>query len=158
VFPFEFGLVRSIIEGHQHSIIIGQSFASFASPHMHYWGPSTLNNDCVRVLQFLRLPISCLSPLRYTCLSFLDWIIVTLKMASIRLLVSIATIHHWPFHKLDNKNAFYMVTLKRKCIWGNHLSLLLRGTLQKNLILLTEFSDRIVPITYFITYWGLNKL
>ena len=50
------------------------------------------------------------------------------KIASVRLLLSMAAMCSWPLYQLDIKNAF-MVILPRKFIWSNLLVLLLRGSL-----------------------------
>ncbi|XP_070015070.1 uncharacterized mitochondrial protein AtMg00810-like [Nicotiana sylvestris] len=34
------------------------------------------------------------------------WIYTAIKIASVRLLISLAAMHHWPLRQLDNKNAF----------------------------------------------------
>ena len=51
------------------------------------------------------------------------------KIASIRLLLSMAAMCSWPLYQLDIKNASFMVILPRKFIWSNYLVLLLRGSL-----------------------------
>ena len=47
------------------------------------------------------------------------------KMASIRLLFSMAAMRYWLLYQLDIHNAF--LTLWRRYIWSNHLDLLLGG-------------------------------
>ncbi|RVW65791.1 Retrovirus-related Pol polyprotein from transposon RE2 [Vitis vinifera] len=49
------------------------------------------------------------------------------KIASVRLLLSMAAMCSWPLYQLDIKNAFLHGILPRKFIWSNLLVLLLRG-------------------------------
>ena len=48
------------------------------------------------------------------------------KLNTVRVLLSLATNLDWPLHQFDvKKMLFYMVILKRKCIWKFHKALLL---------------------------------
>ncbi|RVW19151.1 Retrovirus-related Pol polyprotein from transposon RE1 [Vitis vinifera] len=49
------------------------------------------------------------------------------KIASVRLLLSMAAMCSWPLYQLDIKKSSFMVILPRKFIWSNLLVLLLRG-------------------------------
>ena len=51
------------------------------------------------------------------------------KIASVRLLLSMAAMCSWPLFQLDIKMLSFMVISPRKFIWSNHLVLLLRGSL-----------------------------
>ena len=51
------------------------------------------------------------------------------KIASVRLLISMAAMCSWPLYQLDIKMSSFMVILPRKFIWSNHLVLLLKGSL-----------------------------
>ena len=51
------------------------------------------------------------------------------KIASVRLLLSMAAIHSWPFFSWISRMSFFMVISSRRFIWSNHLVLLLRGSL-----------------------------
>ena len=56
------------------------------------------------------------------------------KIVSVRLLFSLATIHHWTMHQLDIKNIF-CIEISRMSIWSNFLDLLLtESTLAKYVI------------------------
>ena len=39
--------------------------------------------------------------------NYLDTFSLVVKMASVRLLISLAATHHWTLHQLDIKNAFF---------------------------------------------------
>ncbi|RVX16320.1 Retrovirus-related Pol polyprotein from transposon RE1 [Vitis vinifera] len=52
------------------------------------------------------------------------------KIASVRLLLSMAAMRFWPLYQLDIKMLSFMGILLRKFIWSNHLVLLLRGSLE----------------------------
>ena len=51
------------------------------------------------------------------------------KIASVRLLLSMATMRSWPLFQLDIKNIFFMVISSKRFIWSNHLVFLLMGSL-----------------------------
>ena len=51
------------------------------------------------------------------------------KIASVRLLLSMAAMQSWPLYQSDKKMPSYMVTWQRRSIWSNHQGLLLRGSL-----------------------------
>ncbi|RVX00109.1 Retrovirus-related Pol polyprotein from transposon TNT 1-94 [Vitis vinifera] len=64
------------------------------------------------------------------------------KIASVRLLLSMAAMCSWPLYQLDIKNAFLHGDLARKFIWSNLLVLLLRGIHQT------------IQFSIIITPWG----
>ncbi|RVW40090.1 Retrovirus-related Pol polyprotein from transposon RE2 [Vitis vinifera] len=49
------------------------------------------------------------------------------KIASVRLLLSMAAMRSWPLYQLDIKNAFLHENLLRKFIWSNHLVFVAQG-------------------------------
>ncbi|RVX15929.1 Retrovirus-related Pol polyprotein from transposon RE2 [Vitis vinifera] len=67
----------------------------------------------------------------YTVKVGLDGQVDRLKIASVRLLLSMAAMRSWPLYQLGIKNAFLHGDLAEKFIWSNHLVLLLRGSLVK---------------------------
>ncbi|RVW93037.1 Retrovirus-related Pol polyprotein from transposon RE1 [Vitis vinifera] len=48
------------------------------------------------------------------------------KIASVRLFLSMAALCHWPLYRWILRMLSFMVNFSRKCIWSNHLVLLLR--------------------------------
>jgi len=56
-----------------------------------------------------------------------DALFLVAKMASVWLLISFVTTHHWTLHYLDIKNAFLHGILDKEVYMGNHMSLLLRS-------------------------------
>jgi len=40
------------------------------------------------------------------------------KLTSIHVLIWFAATHHWLFHQLDIKNAFFMIFLMKRFIWS----------------------------------------
>jgi len=77
---------------------------------------------------------ACLIAKRYYQVYGMDYQVTfssVIKMMYDRILISLASTHHWSLHRLDVKNIFSMVFLMRRFIWSNHLILLLGGSLKR---------------------------
>lgn len=87
----------------------------------------------------LRLGQSPKETLRYLGLYYNDTFSHVAKINSIRILLSMDAIRPLPLCQPGIKMSFYMVISKRKCIWRNHLGLLLKGS----------------PLRWYVSFMGL---
>ena len=62
-------------------------------------------------------------------LDYYDTFSLVAKIASVRLLLSMATILSWPIFSWISRTSSFMVISLRRFIWSNRLVLLLRGSL-----------------------------
>ena len=67
--------------------------------------------------------------LRFMVLDYGDTFSPVAKIAFVCLLLSMAAMCSWPLYQFDIKMSSFMVILQRKCIWSNHLVLLLKESL-----------------------------